>query len=50
MDIIKEIQDHPYVKRLFKEEDIKRLIAYIESEEIKNFLITGLRDLAPKRT
>lgn len=48
LDIIKEIQNHPYVKRLFTEEEIKRFIAYIESEEFKNFLITGLRDLAQK--
>ncbi len=48
IDFIKEALKHPIIGKLFTEEEIGRFLSYIESEEFKNFLVAGLRDLAQR--
>ncbi|MEJ5338138.1 MAG: AI-2E family transporter [Aquificaceae bacterium] len=44
MDLIKGTLENPLLKRIFTEEEIKGFLAYLESEEFRNILMSGLRD------
>lgn len=48
LETINQLKSHPLVKRFFTEEELNRLLTYIESEEFRNLLMTSFRDLAQR--
>lgn len=48
LELIDQIKSHQLVRKFFTEEELNRILAYIESEEFKNLLITSFRDLAQR--
>ncbi len=48
VDLIKGVLDNPFLKKFLTDQEIKGFLAYIESEEFRNILISGLRDLLQK--
>ncbi len=48
MELLNQLKDKAFVKRFLSEEDINKIIAYIESEEFRNLAINSLRDLAQR--
>ncbi|MFN3947070.1 MAG: AI-2E family transporter [Aquificaceae bacterium] len=48
LDLLNQLKDQAFVKRFLSEEEIDKIIAYIDSEEFKNLAINSLRDLAQR--
>ncbi|MDW8067251.1 MAG: AI-2E family transporter [Aquificaceae bacterium] len=49
LDFLNRLLHHPVIERFLEEDEIrKRLLAYVESEEFRNILIGGLRDMAQR--
>ncbi|MFN4318877.1 MAG: AI-2E family transporter [Aquificaceae bacterium] len=48
LELLNHLKDNDFIKRFLSEEDINRIIAYIESEEFRNFAVNSLRDLAQR--
>lgn len=45
VDLIRAVLDHPLFKKILTDQEISSFLAYVESEEFRNILISGLRDL-----
>ncbi|MCS6998529.1 MAG: AI-2E family transporter [Aquificaceae bacterium] len=48
IEILNQTLQHPFVKRFLAEEELQKIVSYMHSEEFRNILIAGLRDLAQK--
>ncbi len=45
VDLIRAVLDNPFFKKILTDKEISSFLAYVESEEFRNILISGLRDL-----
>ncbi len=45
VDLIRAVLDNPLFKKILTDQEISSFLAYVESEEFRNILISGLRDL-----
>ncbi|MCX8059768.1 MAG: AI-2E family transporter [Aquificaceae bacterium] len=47
-EFLQQLPNNPLLRRFFTEEDIRGFLAYLQSEEFKNLVLSGLRDLAQR--